>query len=89
MLTPDEHRSRARASTPSPSPAASRWPRWPSPGCSAAARHLGADRGPAEQVADAVAALKHADFTTDELAEIDRYAVDSGVNLWAASSERA
>jgi L-glyceraldehyde 3-phosphate reductase len=42
-----------------------------------------------EQVADAVAALKNADFTTDELAEIDGYAVDSGVNLWAASSERA
>jgi L-glyceraldehyde 3-phosphate reductase len=48
---------------------------------------IGASRP--EQVADAVAALKHADFTTDELAEIDRYAVDSGVNLWAASSERA
>ena len=48
---------------------------------------IGASRP--EQVADAVAALKNADFTTEELAKIDLYAVDSGVNLWAASSERA
>jgi L-glyceraldehyde 3-phosphate reductase len=48
---------------------------------------IGASRP--EHVADAVAALKNADFTTDELAEIDGYAVDSGVNLWAASAERA
>ncbi len=47
---------------------------------------IGASRP--EQVADAVAALKNVDFTGDELAEIDRYAVDSGVNLWAASAER-
>jgi L-glyceraldehyde 3-phosphate reductase len=32
------------------------------------------------------AALDVLDFTTDELAEIDRYATDSSVNLWAASS---
>jgi L-glyceraldehyde 3-phosphate reductase len=48
---------------------------------------IGASRP--EQVADAVGALKNADFTSEELAQIDRYAVDSGVNLWAASSERA
>jgi len=33
-----------------------------------------------------VAALDRLDFTPDELAEIDRYATDSGINLWAASS---
>jgi L-glyceraldehyde 3-phosphate reductase len=33
-----------------------------------------------------VAALDVLDFTTDELAEIDRYATESSVNLWAASS---
>jgi len=33
-----------------------------------------------------VAALDVLDFTSDELAEIDRYATESSVNLWAASS---
>jgi len=47
---------------------------------------IGASR-PA-QVIDAVGALKHPDFTAEELAEIDRYAIDSGVNLWAKSAER-
>jgi L-glyceraldehyde 3-phosphate reductase len=39
------------------------------------------------QVVDCVDALKTLDFTPDELAEIDRYAVESGVNIWAASAE--
>jgi L-glyceraldehyde 3-phosphate reductase len=33
-----------------------------------------------------VAALDRLDFTDDELAEIDRYATDSGINIWAAST---
>jgi L-glyceraldehyde 3-phosphate reductase len=33
-----------------------------------------------------VAALEQLEFTPDELDEIDRYATDSGINLWAASS---
>jgi L-glyceraldehyde 3-phosphate reductase len=33
-----------------------------------------------------LAALETLEFTADELAEIDRYAVDSGINIWAASS---
>ena len=33
-----------------------------------------------------VASLERLDLSDDELAEIDRYAVDSGINLWAASS---
>jgi L-glyceraldehyde 3-phosphate reductase len=33
-----------------------------------------------------VAALQRLDFTDEELAEIDRYATESGINLWAASS---
>jgi L-glyceraldehyde 3-phosphate reductase len=39
------------------------------------------------QLEDNVAALERLDFTDDELAEIDRYASDTGINLWAASSE--
>jgi L-glyceraldehyde 3-phosphate reductase len=48
---------------------------------------IGASRP--EQVADCVGALANPDFTAEELAEIDRHAVDGGVNLWAASAERA
>jgi L-glyceraldehyde 3-phosphate reductase len=39
-----------------------------------------------EQLEANVAAVGRIDFTDDELAEIDRYATDSGINLWAASS---
>jgi L-glyceraldehyde 3-phosphate reductase len=39
-----------------------------------------------EQLEANVAALERLDFSPDELAEIDRYAHDSGINLWAASS---
>jgi L-glyceraldehyde 3-phosphate reductase len=34
-----------------------------------------------------LAALDRLDFTDDELEEIDRYATDSAINIWAASSE--
>jgi L-glyceraldehyde 3-phosphate reductase len=40
-----------------------------------------------EQLEDNVGALDRLDFTPDELAEIDRHATDSGINLWAASSQ--
>ena len=33
-----------------------------------------------------IAALERLDFTEDELAEIDRFASESGINLWAAST---
>ena len=33
-----------------------------------------------------VGALDRLDFTADELAEIDRYATESGINIWARSS---
>jgi L-glyceraldehyde 3-phosphate reductase len=39
-----------------------------------------------EQIEANVAALHRLDFAADELAEIDRYATESGINLWAASS---
>jgi L-glyceraldehyde 3-phosphate reductase len=37
------------------------------------------------QLEQNVAALEHLDFTTEELAEIDRYAVDGGIDLWEPS----
>jgi L-glyceraldehyde 3-phosphate reductase len=40
-----------------------------------------------EQVEENVGALKTAEFTAEELAEIDRYATESGINRWARSSE--
>ena len=46
---------------------------------------IGASRP--EQVADAVHALDQLAFTHEELEEIDRFAVDGGLNLWAKSAE--
>jgi L-glyceraldehyde 3-phosphate reductase len=39
-----------------------------------------------EQLEANVGAIEQLDFTDEELAEIDRHATDSGINLWAASS---
>jgi len=46
---------------------------------------IGASRP--EQVIDCVGAVDNLDFSAAELAEIDTYAVESGINLWARSSE--
>jgi L-glyceraldehyde 3-phosphate reductase len=46
---------------------------------------IGASRP--KQVEDCVAALKTSDFDDTELAKIDTYARDAGINLWAASAE--
>ncbi len=45
---------------------------------------IGASRP--EQVEDCVGALANLNFDKSELAEIDRHAVDSNLNLWSASS---
>jgi L-glyceraldehyde 3-phosphate reductase len=42
-----------------------------------------------QQIIDCVSALERPDFNKAELAEIDKYAQEANVNLWAASSERA
>ncbi|MEZ5805397.1 MAG: L-glyceraldehyde 3-phosphate reductase [Rhizobiaceae bacterium] len=47
---------------------------------------IGASRP--EQVDDCVGALAHPDFSDAELADIDKYARDADINLWAASAER-
>jgi L-glyceraldehyde 3-phosphate reductase len=39
-----------------------------------------------EQLEDNVSALDNLDFADDELDEIDRYATESDINIWAASS---
>jgi hypothetical protein len=39
------------------------------------------------QLEDSLRALDHLDFDAAELAEIDRYATESGINFWAASSD--
>jgi L-glyceraldehyde 3-phosphate reductase len=46
---------------------------------------IGASRP--EQIEENVAALDKLEFSGDELTEIDRYAKEGGINLWAASSE--
>jgi L-glyceraldehyde 3-phosphate reductase len=40
-----------------------------------------------EQLEQNLGALRTLDFTAAELAEIDRHATDSGINIWSASSE--
>ena len=39
------------------------------------------------QLEQNVAALENLDFTAEELAEIERHAVDSGINIWSPSSD--
>ena len=39
------------------------------------------------QLEDSLGAITRLDFTADELAAIDRHAVDSGINLWKTSSD--
>jgi L-glyceraldehyde 3-phosphate reductase len=46
---------------------------------------IGASR--VAQLEENLAALDRLDFDTDELARIDEYAGDAGINLWAQSSE--
>jgi L-glyceraldehyde 3-phosphate reductase len=38
------------------------------------------------QLEENLAAATNTDFTEEELAAIDRDAVDAGINIWAASS---
>jgi L-glyceraldehyde 3-phosphate reductase len=40
------------------------------------------------QLDDSLDAVQHLDFTDEELAAIDRHAVDSGINLWKSSSDK-
>ncbi len=46
---------------------------------------IGASRW--SQIAEALQALENTAFDREELAEIDRYAVDGDINLWASSSD--
>jgi L-glyceraldehyde 3-phosphate reductase len=39
------------------------------------------------QLDDTLGALARLDFSDDELADIDRHAVDAGINIWARSSD--
>lgn len=45
---------------------------------------IGASR--AEQVRENVGALKNLEFSAEEIAEIDRYATEGGINLWEKPS---
>ncbi|MGN6597756.1 MAG: L-glyceraldehyde 3-phosphate reductase [Actinomycetes bacterium] len=42
-----------------------------------------------QQLDDSLGALDNLDFSEDELRQIDEHAVDSGINLWARSSEES
>jgi L-glyceraldehyde 3-phosphate reductase len=45
---------------------------------------IGASRP--EQIVENVAALDNLEFSKEELAEIDRFAVEGGINLWEKPS---
>ena len=40
-----------------------------------------------KQLEDSLGAVRNLSFTADELAEIDRYATEGGINLWEAPSK--
>jgi L-glyceraldehyde 3-phosphate reductase len=46
---------------------------------------IGASRW--SQIEDALGALDNLEFSSDELAQIDRHAVEGDINIWAASSD--
>ncbi|MFQ5624708.1 MAG: L-glyceraldehyde 3-phosphate reductase [Paracoccaceae bacterium] len=48
---------------------------------------IGASRP--EQIVDCAGAVRNLEFTAEELAEIDKYADEEAINLWAQSSETA
>ena len=79
------------SSTTSPPSAASRWRRWRWPGrcatsgsprCSSAPRR-------SDQLEDSAAAVANLRFSDAELEQIDRDAVDAGIDLWRTQSELA
>ena len=47
----------------------------------------GAGASSVAQLEDTVASLETPDFDDGELAEIDQYAVDGALNIWASSSD--
>lgn len=64
--------------------AARRWLRWRSHGPYAihvTTALIGASRW--SQIEDSLGALDNLAFAEEELAQIDEFAVDSGINLWA------
>jgi L-glyceraldehyde 3-phosphate reductase len=46
---------------------------------------IGASRP--EQIQENLAALENLSFSSEELAKIDRYAVEAGINIWVRSSD--
>jgi L-glyceraldehyde 3-phosphate reductase len=40
-----------------------------------------------EQLADSLKSLENLSFSAEELGEIDQYAKDGGINIWAESSD--
>ena len=41
-----------------------------------------------EQLDNSLDAVKNLDFSAEELAKIDKHAVDAGINLWKTSSDK-
>ncbi len=86
--SPGQTSTTSAAFARSPEVEVRRFPRWRSPGRSGIPRVASALVGASsvEQLDQNLGALDNLAFTADELAEIDRFAVEGGVNLWAQSS---
>ena len=85
-----ERRARAGAQRDRRAARTDRWPSWPSPGSCATRgsprRWWAPPAWPSSRTR--VASLDTADFDDAELAEIDEYAVDGALNIWAAVLRR-
>ncbi len=86
---------RPRSSTSGPStgwprPAASPSRRWPSPGRCATSGSPPCSSGRRRSSSSTTASMpsRTSKFTAEELAKIDKHAVDAGINLWKTSSEK-
>ena len=85
-----EPRARAGAERDRRARAASRWPRWRSPGCCATRGSPRRSSAPAASRSSSRTSARAGATSTStrpSWREIDRYAVDGGINIWAASSE--
>ena len=88
--SPTRRSSTSGPSTGWPRRAASRWRRWRSPGRCATSGSPRCSSGRRRSSSSTTAWMpcKNLKFTADELAKIDKHAVDAGINLWKTSSDK-
>jgi hypothetical protein len=83
------YRTSCEGSLGSPSAERSRWRRWRCPGRCGTPRVTSVLIGASSvaQLEENLAAAGNSAFSYTELAEIDSFAVEAGINIWSSSSE--